>query len=83
MAARVAVQLCLGELYFHDDMAVAVGWAELRSNLGPLADIHPNRVADGMVRLAELRRRQGQLDEAARPLEAAGGHYLAPLVCAR
>jgi DNA-binding NarL/FixJ family response regulator len=54
--------------------------AELRSNLGPLADIHPNRIADGMVRLAELRRRQGQLDEAARLLEAAGGHFLAPLV---
>jgi LuxR family maltose regulon positive regulatory protein len=54
--------------------------AELRSNLGPLADIHPNRIADGMVRLAELRRRQGQLDEAARLLETAGGHVLAPLV---
>jgi LuxR family maltose regulon positive regulatory protein len=54
--------------------------AELRSSLGPLADIHPNRIADGMVRLAELRRRQGQLDEAARLLEAAGGHSLAPLV---
>jgi LuxR family maltose regulon positive regulatory protein len=54
--------------------------AELRSNLGPLADIHPNRIADGMVRLAELRRRQGQLDEAARLLETAGGHFLAPLV---
>jgi ATP/maltotriose-dependent transcriptional regulator MalT len=54
--------------------------AELRSNLGPLADIHPNRIADGMVRLAELRRRQGQLDEADRLLEAAGGHFLAPLV---
>jgi DNA-binding NarL/FixJ family response regulator len=54
--------------------------AELRSNLGPLAEIHPNRIADGMVRLAELRRRQGQRDEAARLLEAAGGHFLAPLV---
>jgi DNA-binding CsgD family transcriptional regulator/tetratricopeptide (TPR) repeat protein len=54
--------------------------AELRSSLGPLADIHPNRIADGMVRLAELRRRQGQLDESARLLEAAGGHFLAPLV---
>ena len=38
--------------------------AELRANLGPLADIHPNRIADGMVRLAELRRRQGLLEEA-------------------
>jgi ATP/maltotriose-dependent transcriptional regulator MalT len=54
--------------------------AELRANLGPLADIHPQRIADGMVRLAELRRRQGLLDEASRLLEAADGHFLAPLV---
>jgi DNA-binding NarL/FixJ family response regulator len=54
--------------------------AELRSNLGALADIHPNRIADGMVRLAELRRRQGLLDEARRLLDAADGHFLAPLV---
>jgi LuxR family maltose regulon positive regulatory protein len=54
--------------------------AELRSSLGPLADIHPNRIADGMVRLAELRRRQGMLEEASRLLEAADGHVLAPLV---
>ena len=54
--------------------------AELRANLGPLADIHPNRIADGMVRLAELRRRQGLLEEASRLLEAADGHFLAPLV---
>jgi DNA-binding NarL/FixJ family response regulator len=54
--------------------------AELRANLGPLAEIHPNRIADGMVRLAELRRRQGLLDEAGRLLEAADGHFLAPLV---
>jgi DNA-binding NarL/FixJ family response regulator len=54
--------------------------AELRANLGPLAEIHPNRIADGMVRLAELRRRQGLLDESGRLLEAADGHFLAPLV---
>jgi LuxR family transcriptional regulator, maltose regulon positive regulatory protein len=54
--------------------------AELRANLGPLADIHPNRIADGMVRLAELRRRQGLFDEANRLLAAADGHFLAPLV---
>jgi LuxR family transcriptional regulator, maltose regulon positive regulatory protein len=54
--------------------------AELRSSLGPLADIHPNRIADGMVRLAELRRRQGRFEDAERLLEAAGGHFLAPLV---
>jgi LuxR family maltose regulon positive regulatory protein len=54
--------------------------AELRANLGPLAEIHPNRIADGMVRLAELRRRQGLFEEADRLLEAADGHFLAPLV---
>jgi len=54
--------------------------AELRANLGPLADIHPKRIADGMVRLAELRRRQGLLEEAGRLLATADGHYLAPLV---
>jgi LuxR family transcriptional regulator, maltose regulon positive regulatory protein len=54
--------------------------AELRANLGPLADIHPKRIADGMVRLAELRRREGQFDEAGRLLDAADGHFLAPLV---
>jgi DNA-binding NarL/FixJ family response regulator len=54
--------------------------AELRGSLGPLADIHPNRIADGMVRLAELRRRQGLYEEADRLLETADGHFLAPLV---
>jgi DNA-binding NarL/FixJ family response regulator len=54
--------------------------AELRANLGPLAEIHPVRIADGMVRLAELRRRQGLFEEADRLLEAADGHFLAPLV---
>jgi LuxR family maltose regulon positive regulatory protein len=54
--------------------------SELRSSLGPLADIHPNRIADGMVRLAELRRRQGLLEESSRLLEAADGHFRAPLV---
>ncbi len=57
--------------------------AELRANLGPLADIHPNRIADGMVRLAELRRRQGLIEEAGRLLETADGHHLAPLVRAQ
>ena len=32
-AARAAVQLCLGELYFHDDMAVALGWVERAARL--------------------------------------------------
>src|SRR5919198_3930120 len=54
--------------------------AELRANLGPLADIHPHRIADGMVRLAELRRRQGLLDEAGPPPEAPDPPFPAPLV---
>src|SRR6266536_4369310 len=32
-AARVALQLCLGEFYFHDDMAVGLGWVERADRL--------------------------------------------------
>src|SRR5919202_3494224 len=32
-AARTAVQLCIGELYFHDDLAVALGWVERAARL--------------------------------------------------
>jgi ATP/maltotriose-dependent transcriptional regulator MalT len=54
--------------------------AELQAALGPLGQINPGRLADGLVRLAEIRRRQGRRDEAASLLEAAEGHRLAPLV---
>jgi LuxR family maltose regulon positive regulatory protein len=37
-------------------------------------------VADALVRLAELRRRQGRLEDADRLLEPAEGHLVAPLV---
>ena len=56
--------------------------AQLVGNLGPLAAIHRLRVADSLVRLAELRRRQGRLTDAADLLAQAEGHWLAPLVSA-
>ncbi len=40
----------------------------------------PAKAVDGLVRLAELRRRQGRLDEAAALLDEAGHHRLAPVV---
>jgi DNA-binding CsgD family transcriptional regulator len=54
--------------------------AQLISNLGPLAAIHRQRIADSLVRLAELRRRQGRLTDAADLLAQAEGHWMAPLV---
>lgn len=56
--------------------------AQLVANLGPLSAIHPLRVADSLVRLAELRRRQGRLMEAGELLGQAENHWLAPLVAA-
>src|SRR5262245_40186482 len=32
-AARVALQLCLGEVYFHHDVAVGLGWVERAERL--------------------------------------------------
>jgi hypothetical protein len=32
-AARVALQLCLGECYFHADVAVGLGWVERAERL--------------------------------------------------
>ena len=40
----------------------------------------PRKVADGLVRLAELRRRQGRPDQAEALLAEAGEHRLAPLL---
>jgi ATP/maltotriose-dependent transcriptional regulator MalT len=56
--------------------------AQLVANLGPLSAIHPMRVADSLVRLAELRRRQGRFVEAGELLAQAENHWLAPLVAA-
>ncbi len=50
---------------------------ELRAAVHDLEASRPAMTADAIVRLAELRRRQGQLVEAARLFESAGSHPLA------
>ena len=50
---------------------------ELRAAAGELAATRPPMSADAVVRLGELRRRQGRLVEAAQLFEAAGSHPLA------
>jgi DNA-binding CsgD family transcriptional regulator len=50
---------------------------ELRAAAGELEACRPAMASDAVVRLAELRRRQGRLVEAARLFEAAGSHPLA------
>ena len=61
-------------------------WAEaeteLLGNLGGLAAVHRERLADSLVRVAELRRRQGRLEQAAELLAQAESHPLAPVVAA-
>jgi DNA-binding CsgD family transcriptional regulator len=52
---------------------------ELTAATGELAASRPAMTADGLVRLAELRRRQGRLVEAAEMFEQAGAHGLALL----
>jgi ATP/maltotriose-dependent transcriptional regulator MalT len=52
---------------------------ELLAATDELAATRPAMTADGLVRLAELRRRQGRLVEAATLFEQAGGHPLAML----
>jgi DNA-binding CsgD family transcriptional regulator len=53
--------------------------AELTEAAGQLAEIRPPSVAEATVRLGELRRRQGRLDEAAELFEQAVEHPLALL----
>jgi LuxR family maltose regulon positive regulatory protein len=50
---------------------------ELRAAAGELETCRPAMASDAVVRLAELRRRQGRLVEAARMFDAAGSHPLA------
>jgi DNA-binding NarL/FixJ family response regulator len=60
-------------------------WEDAEETLGAVCRelaAAPARVGDGLVRLAELRRRQGRLDEAAALLVEAGDHRLAPEVAA-
>jgi len=53
--------------------------AELTAATSELAASRPAMTADGLVRLAELRRRQGRLVEAAEMFDQAGSHSLALL----
>jgi hypothetical protein len=58
----------------------SVEWeAELTAATSELAASRPAMTADGLVRLAELRRRQGRLVEAAEMFDQAGSHSLALL----
>ena len=52
---------------------------ELTAATEELAACRPGMTADGLVRLAELRRRQGRLVEAAEMFDRAGAHGLAAL----
>jgi len=65
-------------LLWHGDFERAE--QELSAAIGELEAIRPAKATDATVRLAELRRRQGRIDEAAALLERAGSHRLAPLV---
>jgi tetratricopeptide (TPR) repeat protein len=53
---------------------------ELSAAVEELGRLRPGREADAVVRLAELRRRQGRVREAEALLERAVGHRLHPLV---
>jgi DNA-binding CsgD family transcriptional regulator len=59
------------------------GWIEAEEELtaaaGELAASRPAMTADGLVRLGELRRRQGRLTEAAMLFDQSGAHPLAHL----
>jgi ATP/maltotriose-dependent transcriptional regulator MalT len=52
---------------------------ELSSATDELAASRPAMTGEGLVRLGELRRRQGKLDEASALFERAGGHPIASL----
>jgi DNA-binding NarL/FixJ family response regulator len=65
-------------LLWHDDWERAD--QELRAAVEELAAIRPGREADPLVRLAELRRRQGRAHEAEELLARATSHHLHPLV---
>ena len=79
---RITFAAC--RTHYADILMWRGSWAEaereLQTNLGPLAEINSGRVADALVRLAELRRRQGRGPEAERLAAAAEGHPLVPLV---
>lgn len=65
-------------LLWHGDWAEAE--FELITGARELGLLRPGRDEDALVRLAELRRRQGRLEEAAELLARSTGHRLHPLV---
>jgi DNA-binding NarL/FixJ family response regulator len=60
--------------------ALGAADAELRAAAEELGRIRPGREADALVRLAELRRRQGRLNEAEEHLALSTGHRMHALV---
>lgn len=71
-------------VHYADVLVWRGAWAEAESELDAatreLGADSPHRVADALVRLAELRRRMGRLGEAEDLLAKADRHPLAPLV---
>jgi ATP/maltotriose-dependent transcriptional regulator MalT len=69
---------------YADILVVRGSWAEadreIAANVGELGAFGPGRAADGLVRLAELRRRQGRFDEAADHAAEAEAHPRSALV---
>lgn len=74
----------LCRVHYADVLVWRGAWSEAESELqeatAVLDETTGGRTADGRVRLADLRRRQGRLDEAERLLAEAEAHPLAPLV---
>jgi DNA-binding CsgD family transcriptional regulator len=70
--------------HYADILILRGSWAEadaeLALNVAELGGMNPKRAVDGLARLAELRRRQGRLDEAVAFAAEAEGHHLTPLV---
>jgi DNA-binding CsgD family transcriptional regulator len=70
--------------HYADILILRGSWAEadaeLALNVAELGRMNPRRAMDGIARLAELRRRQGRLDEAVALAAEAEGHHLTPLV---
>lgn len=65
-------------LLWHGDLREAE--AELQAAVAELSLLRPGRDVDALVRLAELRRRQGRHAETRAALERSGGHRLHALV---
>jgi ATP/maltotriose-dependent transcriptional regulator MalT len=78
---RLTFAVC--RAHYADVLLWRGAWAEAERELGlaaaELGAVSRAKIADAVVRLAELRRRQGRLDEAARLFRKAEGHPLAAL----